>query len=93
MHEYSYKVARAFSRINSHGPRALPPPGERDEFYFSGAVGTPAGVVLVYSQRDNPFTTLEFLRGGRMYCRHLPRFYSALGLARVAAKFARELSA
>lgn len=63
--------------------------------WIDGAVVTPWGIVLVYAQGDAVHVNnsrLDFAHNGRLHIRNFKgKRYTQRGLARVAAKFAREI--
>jgi len=85
--EWSTKVSHPFNRVWKH------PSG-----YLEGCVITEHGIVSAYSQGGGdgdsfevPSTTLQFVIGGRLYSRTLPRRYTPRGIVAVANRFAREI--
>jgi len=63
--------------------------------YAEGVVSTPHGYVRVYAQggeRSTPHTRMWFIWRGREQARGAPRRLSVVGLASVAARFAREIA-
>jgi len=83
--EWNFRIAAPLNRVWKH------PSG-----YLEGCVITEHGIVSAYSQGggetlEEPSTTLQFVIGGRLYSRTLPRRYTPRGIVAVANRFAREI--
>ena len=63
--------------------------------YINGVVATRYGFVSVYSQGDErnvPHTDFRFIHKGVCYVRGINRRYSLRGIARIAKRFAKEIT-
>lgn len=67
--------------------------GEEEAKFLRGHVSTPFGYVIAYAQRGSlPHYRLTFIWDGYQYDRFGHEYFGAYMLARMAAKFAREVA-
>lgn len=76
------KISRSFSRIRSQGADKT--------YYLEGVVAAHECFVHVYSQKERPYTAIDFIHNGKQYWRSYSRFYTERGLAIMANKFVGE---
>lgn len=89
---WSSKVFGARSSVEQHGDA-------EGGYYYDGAVFTPDGIVLVYSQgwhtggRLKPASTFRVVVRGREYAEVHDHAYTPRALAVIARRFARKIAA